>query len=57
MKASNKQHLEELETVKWYIEVLESGIDTKDIQKEYTILKKKFKHLSETSSKKIKKLE
>ena len=40
----------------WYIEVMEQGVDTKEVVKEYTILKKKHKHLSETSSRKIKKL-
>ena len=48
---------EELSTVNWYIEVMEHGIDTKDIAKEYALLKKEHKVLKTTQSKKIKRLE
>ena len=39
-------HLEEeLKVVQWYMEVLEGGIDTKDVIKEFTALQKEHKKL------------
>ena len=48
---------EELSSVDWYIEVMEHGVDTKNIAKEYALLKKEHIVLKTTQSKKIKKLE
>ena len=57
MKSKIRQLESETEIVAWYLKVMEEGVDTKEIVKEYSILKKKHKHLSETSSRRIKKLE
>ena len=36
---------EELKVVQWYIEVLESGVDTKDVMQELAALQKAHKKL------------
>ena len=40
MRAKITQLEEELGIVKWYMEVMESGVDTTELTKEYTILKR-----------------
>ena len=45
-----------LEIVNWYMDVMEKGVDTKEIVKNYAILTKEHKILKKESSKKIKKL-
>ena len=57
MKMKIKQYEDELEIVKWYIQVLEDGIDTRQIVKEYYQLKKEHSVLQETTEKQIKKLQ
>lgn len=57
LRARVTQLENELSIVEWYLDVLEQGIDTKEIIVEYTKLKKKHKRLQDTSAFKIKKLE
>ena len=45
LKSKVSQLEEELSTVNWYIEVMEHGVDTKHIAKEYSLLKKEHKVL------------
>ena len=47
----------ELSIVNWYLETMEEGVDSKEIVKEYSYLKKKLKKMEYETSKKIKKLE
>lgn len=44
---------QQLQVVDWYMDVLESGIDTKDIAREFGILKKEHLKLKKTSARKI----
>ena len=48
---------QEAELVSWYVEIMEQGIDTKQLLKEYTELKRKHRSLTETSTKQIERLE
>ena len=41
-----RQYERELEVVKWYIEVMESGINCADLMQELRNLKEKFKNLT-----------
>ena len=40
MKYRNEQLEKELEIVQWYLSVLEDGVDTREVVKEYCDLKK-----------------
>ena len=47
---------EDLKVVQWYMEVFESGIDTKDVCKEFTALQSEHKKLKKSTSSQIEKL-
>lgn len=47
LKLKVAQLEEELSVVKWYMETMEDGIDTKEIVREYAKLKKEFKRMKE----------
>ena len=53
LNAKVKQQDKELEVVKWYIEILEEGVDTKQLAQEYQKLKKDHRQLEKSSSKQI----
>ena len=57
LKEKVSQLQDELLIVKWYLEVMEQGVDSKEVIREYAILKKKHKILEDTTSRKIKKLQ
>ena len=57
MRARVTQLESELSIVNWYLETMEEGVDSKEIVKEYSYLKKKLKKMEYETSKKIKKLE
>ena len=52
----NMYYESELSVVKWYLSVMEEGVDTREVVKEYAILKKEHKLLKKESSAEIKKL-
>lgn len=47
---------EDLKVVQWYMEVLERGIDTKDVIQEFTALQSDHKKLKKSTSSQIEKL-
>ena len=53
LNAKVKQQDKELEVVKWYIEILEEGVDTKQLAQEYQKLKNDHRQLEKSSSKQI----
>ena len=57
MRAKITQLESEIQIIKWYMETMEEGIDTKEIVQEYAILKRQHAHMQATQNKKIKKLE
>ena len=46
----------EIDIVKWYLAVMEDGIDTREVVEKYADLKKEHKILKKTSESSIKKL-
>ena len=53
LNAKVKQQDKELEVVKWYFEILEEGVDTKQLVKEYQTIKNDHRQLEKSSSKQI----
>ena len=51
LNAKVKQQDKELEVVKWYFEILEEGVDTKQLVKEYQTIKNDHRQLEKASSK------
>lgn len=51
-----KEYESEVAIVKWYMEVMEHGVDTKDVCEKYTKLRKQFKLLKKESDNTIRKL-
>ena len=56
LKKKVAQYEKELEVVNWYIQVLEDGIDTKEIAQHFYGLKKEHKLLKEKTEKNIARL-
>lgn len=56
LKETVEQLRSEVAIVEWYLATMEDGIDTKELGKEYTLLKQKYKALDEKTYKQIKKL-
>ena len=47
----------ELSVVRWYLEILEGGVDTKELVKEHAELRKEYQQLIRKTTKKINSLE
>lgn len=47
----------ESDVVKWYLKIMEQGVDTKEVVKSHAILKDKHAELERTTTKQINKLE
>ena len=56
LKEKVERYEKELELVNWYIQVLEDGIDTKEIAQHFYGLKKEHKLLKEKTEKNIARL-
>lgn len=56
LKETVEQLRNEVKIVEWYLATMEDGIDTKELGKEYTLLKQKYKTLDEKTYSQIKKL-
>ena len=56
MRAKIAQLEKEMSIINWYMETMESGVDTKEIVQEYAVLKRQFAVMEATTSRKIRKL-
>ena len=57
LKIRVEQLEHEMEIVSWYTKVMEDGLDTKEIVKEYYALKEEHSQLKESTDKTISKLQ
>ena len=57
LKENNTAMKNEISIVNWYIDVMEEGIDSKQVMKEYSMLKKTHKAMETKLNKKITKLQ
>ena len=54
LTAQNKQLLDELEIVNWYREVIDGGVNSREVLSDYVDLKKKYQVLQKQTSRTIK---
>ena len=54
LSAQNKQLLDELEIVNWYREVIDGGVNSREVLSDYVDLKKKYQVLQKQTSRTIK---
>ena len=57
LKQKNTAMKNEISIVNWYLDVMEEGIDSKQVMQEYAMLKKTHKAMETKMTKKITKLE